>query len=72
MGCLTVTFTRIGGVDATFEGKGGIDVTYEREGGMDAYFAQVCEVPSIKRRLRDNDGKLVLTSDNKMIILKEE
>lgn len=62
MGCLTVTFTRIGGVDAT----------YERKGGMEAYFAQVCEVPSSKKRLRDADGKLVLTSDNETIILNEE
>lgn len=62
MGCLTVTFTRIGGVNAT----------YERKSGMEAYFAKVCEVPSSKKRLRDADGKLVLTSDHETIILNEE
>lgn len=72
MGCLTVTFTRIGGVDAAYERKGGIGASYNRIGGIDAYFAQVCEVPSSKKRLRDADGRLVLTSKNETIILNEE
>lgn len=62
MGCLTVTFERVSGMEATFEKKG----------GMDAWFSKVCDVPSMKPRLYDAEGRLVKTSDNETIILNEE
>lgn len=62
MGCLTVTFERVSGMEATFEKKG----------GMDAWFSKVCDVPSTKQRLFDADGRLVKTSENETIILNEE
>lgn len=62
MGCLTVTFERVSGMEATFEKKG----------GMDAWFSKVCDVPSMKPRLYDAEGRLVKTSENETIILKEE
>lgn len=62
MGCLTVTFERIGGIEAVFEKKS----------GGEAWFSMVCDTHVSKKRLRDKDGKLVLTNDGKTIILKEE
>ena len=62
MGCLTVTFERVSGMEATFEKKG----------GMDAWFSKVCDVPSMKPRLYDAEGRLVKTSENETILLNEE
>lgn len=62
MGCLTVTFERVSGMEATFEKKG----------GMDAWFSKVCDVPSMKPRLYDAEGRLVKTRENETIILNEE
>lgn len=62
MGCLTVTFERVSGME----------VTFEKKGGMDAWFSKVCDVPSMKPRLYDAEGRLVKTSENETIILNEE
>lgn len=72
MGCLTVTFERVSGMDATFDKKGGMDATFEKNGGMDAWFSKICDVPSMKPRLYDAEGRLVKTSENETIILNEE
>lgn len=61
MGCLSVTFTRIGGAEATFT----------KDGGALFWVSQVCDVPTAAPRLRDSRGDLVLTSENETIILNE-
>lgn len=47
MGCLTVRFTRVGGMTAEAERIGGISCTATRVGGMNVRFALVCK-PGIR------------------------